>query len=352
MLGGKINAMNETKVTIIIPVRNEEQYIANSLDSILSGTYPHDQLEILVADGKSDDRTREIVHEYALKHAFVKLLDNEMGTVPYAMNIGIRHSCGEVIVRMDAHALYPKNYVEKLVEALDVFGADNVGGVWITVPSSNTVEARAVAWILSHPFGVGNALYRTGQIEPREVDTVPFGCYRREVFDKIGLYDEMLTRNQDDELNARLLRHGGKIFLIPDVKITYFARGSFAKMAKMLYQYGYFKPLVNVKISGAATWRQLVPPVFVMSLLLTGIGGIFFEALWVLLLVILLLYGMVSIVASISISRIRGWAVFPLLFIGFFITHLSYGCGYLRGIVDFMMLKKHEKMEMNVASSR
>ena len=107
-----------------------------------------------------------------------------------------------------------------------------------------------------------------------------------------------------------------------------------------------------MKIGGAATWRQLVPPVFVMSLLLTGIGGIVFEALWVLFVGILLLYGMVSVVASISISRIRGWTVFPLLFIGFFIAHFSYGYGYLRGIVDFMMLKKHEKMEMNVGSSR
>jgi glycosyltransferase involved in cell wall biosynthesis len=344
--------LNGTKVTIIIPVRNEDQYITNCLDSILSGTYPHDQLEILVVDGKSDDRTREIVHEYALKYAFVKLLDNEMGTVPYAMNIGIKHSYGEVIVRIDAHALYPINYVERLVEALDVFVADNVGGVWITVPSSNTVEARAVSWILSHPFGVGNALYRTGQTKPREVDTVPFGCYRRDVFDRIGLYDEMLTRNQDDELNARLLRHGGSIFLVPDVKITYFARGTFAKMAKMLYQYGYFKPLVNMKIGGAATWRQLVPPVFVMTLILTGISGIFFEAQWLLLLGILLLYGIINMVASISISRIRGWSLFPLLFIGFFVAHFSYGYGYLRGIVDFMMLKKHSKMEMNVGSSR
>lgn len=344
---------SETKlVSVIIPTRNEEAYVANCLDSIISGNDVSLHLEILVVDGASNDRTQCIVREYCNKYPFVHLLVNENKTVPYAMNVGIVYSTGDVIVRMDAHALYPKNYIERLVEALDVFGADNVGGVWETTPSSNTREARAVAWILSHPFGVGNAHYRTGLSEPREVDTVPFGCYRRDVFDRIGLYDEMLTRNQDDELNARLLRHGGRIFLIPDVKITYFARDSFSKMAKMLYQYGYFKPLVNVKIGGAATLRQLVPPVFVMSLLLTAMGSVFFEKLWIVLVSILILYGMASVTASASVSRIRGWSTFTVLPAGFFIAHVSYGFGYLRGIVDFMLLKKQETKKVNVGLSR
>lgn len=339
-------------VTVIIPIRNEESHIAKCLDSVICGSYPRRLLEILVVDGKSDDGTREIVSEYSLRYPFVRLLDNEARTVPYAMNIGITHSTGEVIVRMDAHALYPEDYIERLVDALETYGADNVGGVLNTVPSSITKEARAVALILAHPFGVGNSYFRTGLTEPREVDTVPFGCYRRDVFDRIGMYDEMLTRNQDDELNARLLKYGGKIFLIPDVRITYFARGSFAKMANMLYQYGYFKPLVNIKIGGAATWRQLVPPLFVMSLLLTAMGGFFFANLWPMLGGILALYGLVSVMASASIARIRGWAAFPLLPEGFFIAHLSYGFGYLRGFVDFMLLRRHETKIVNVGLSR
>lgn len=347
-----MNSLNVKKVSVLIPTRNEEAFIAGCIESIISGSYPHDKLEILVIDGRSDDMTREIVRDLALIYPYVTLLDNEERTVPYAMNLGIKHSSGEVVVRMDAHALYPGDYIEKLVNALDEYGADNVGGMWETVPASETLQARAVACILSTPFGVGNAHYRTGLTEPREVDTVPFGCYRRDVFDRIGFYDEMLTRNQDDELNARLVRYGGRIFLIPDVKITYFARDSFSKMAKMLYQYGYFKPLVNVKIGGVATWRQLVPPVFVMSLLLTAIGGVFVAKLWIVLVGILILYGAASVMASASISRIRGWAVFFFLCIGFFIAHVSYGFGYLRGVVDFMLLRKHETKKVNVGLSR
>lgn len=339
-------------VTVIIPTRNEKLHIAQCLDSIILGSYPHRLLEIVVVDGKSNDGTRKIVSEYAARFPFVKMIDNEAKTVPYAMNIGIANSAGEVIVRMDAHALYPEDYVEKLVNALEMYGADNVGGMLNTVPTSNTIEAIAVAFIMSHPFGVGNSYFRTGLAEPKIVDTVPFGCYRRDVFDRIGLYDEMLTRNQDDELNARLLRHGGRIFLIPEVKITYFARDSFSKMAKMLYQYGYFKPLVNVKIGDVATWRQLAPPVFVMSLLLTVVGSVFFGKLLIVLLSILILYGIASVMASAPILRIRGWSTFLVLPAGFFIAHVSYGFGYLRGIVDFMFLKKHETKKVNVGLSR
>lgn len=339
-------------ITIIIPIRNEELHIAKCLDSVISGSYLHRLLEILVVDGRSDDKTREVVTEYELRYPLVKLLDNAAKTVPYAMNIGIKHSSGKIIVRMDAHALYPKDYVERLVDALEMYGADNVGGVCKTIPSSITEEAKAVALILAHPFGVGNAYFRTGLTAPREVDTVPFGCYRRDVFDRIGLYDEMLTRNQDDELNARLLRHGGRIFLIPDIKITYFARDSFSKMANMLYQYGYFKPLVNVKIGRVATWRQFVPPVFVLSLLITTIGGVVFEVLWTLFVGILLTYGVANAIASGSISRSREWKVFPFLFIGFLTAHLSYGLGYLHGVVDFVMLKKHKTERVIVGLSR
>jgi glycosyltransferase involved in cell wall biosynthesis len=340
------------KVSVIIPVLNEKMHIAQCLDSVIFGSYPHCLLEILVVDGKSHDGTREIVIEYASKYQFVKLIDNDKSTVSFGMNIGIANSIGEIVVRMDAHALYPSDYIEKLVFALEKYGADNVGGGINTVPISATKEAASIALIMSHRFGVGNSYFRTGLTEPRMVDTVPFGCYRRDVFDRIGMYDEMLIRNQDDELNARLSRVGGRIYLIPDVMVTYFARDSFRKMSKMFFQYGYFKPLVNVKTGSAATWRQFIPPLFVVSLLLTVVGGFALEGLWMVFAFILLLHGMAGSLASVSISRIRGWSLLPFLYAGFLLAHLSYGFGYLRGILDFVILRKHTYKNVIVSSSR
>lgn len=335
--------INPRLISVIIPTRNEEKFIASCLDSIILNIESSLTLEILVVDGMSEDRTQDIVRDFSKKYPFVRLLINENRTVPFAMNSGIENSFGDVIVRIDAHAIYPTNYIKKLVDSLDELGADNVGGLWITVPGNDTLSAKAIALILSNSFGVGNALYRTGVAITQEVDTVPFGCYRRDVFERIGLYDEMLTRNQDCELNARLKRHGGKIILIPDVKITYFARENFSKMFRMLFQYGYFKPLVNIKIGKITTWRQLVPPVFVSTILLTSLGGFIFHELWSILAIVLITYLLANILVSISITMKRGGVLFPFLVFGFFIAHLSYGAGYIKGLINFIFFKEHTK---------
>jgi glycosyltransferase involved in cell wall biosynthesis len=235
-------------VSIIVPCRNEEAYIARCLDSILASDYPKDRLEVVVSEGRSSDRTREILLAYAAKNPEIILLDNPTGATPAGLNLAIRRASGDIIVRMDAHVLYPSDYVSRLVRGLEESGADNVGGVLETVPAENTPGARAIAIGLAHPFGVGNAHFRTGARVRREVDTVPFGCYRREVFDRIGLFDEELIRNQDDEFNFRLIRRGGRVLLLPDVLCRYFARRSLRHLAGMYYQYGYFKPLVARKV--------------------------------------------------------------------------------------------------------
>lgn len=336
-------------VTVVIPARNEEPYISPCLESILNGQYPLDRLEILVVDGCSDDQTRVIVSEFADRFPSISLLDNPSRTVPYAMNIGIRASHGEIIVRMDAHARYGKDYVALLVEWMDRLKADNVGGVWITVPANSSACANAIAAVLSHPFGVGNAQYRIGSAGvPCEVDTVPFGCYRRELFDRIGYYDEMLTRNQDDELNARLRRHGGRIFLVPQIEIEYIARDSLGKMIKMLFQYGYFKPLVAIKVGRPATLRQLVPPVFVASVLGLPLLAMLLPAVWWLWGCAIGLHSAASLYLSIGLAIRKGLPTLPYLFVGFFLAHMAYGIGYLRGIWDFVLWRRHLKKLVGV----
>src|SRR5688572_7628844 len=199
------------KVTVILPCRNEARYIGPCLDSILAGAYPADLLEILVVDGHSTDETRALVKDYAARHPQVRLLDNPARIVPTALNIGIRAATGDVIARMDAHVIYPPEYLPRLVAALEESGADNVGGCVITLPADGTATAQAIAIALGQPFGVGNSHFRIGSPKARFVDTVPFGCFRRELFNRVGMFDEELVRNQDDEFNARIISRGGKI---------------------------------------------------------------------------------------------------------------------------------------------
>jgi len=330
-------------VSVIIPTRNEAEYVRSCLESILRGSYPHDRLEILVVDGVSEDRTREIVSNLSECHAVIRLLENPARVVPNAMNIGIRAARGQIIVRIDAHARYAPDYVEKLVTSMEQLGADNVGGVCLARPASDQPQARAVALILSHPFGVGDSQFRIGgRSEPVEVDTVPFGCYRREVFDRIGSYDEMFVRNQDDELNARLKKAGGRIFLVPQIRTEYFTRPSLRKMGSMLYQYGYYKPLIAMKLGRPATWRQLVPPAFTAATL----GLPFMFALpWTLAVwaSALAAHTGLNVLVSSALARREGWRLTPYLLLGFLWAHLAYGCGYLRGLLDFGLLRRHLK---------
>ncbi len=329
-------------VSIVIPCRNEAGYIAGCLDSILASEYPRERFEILVADGRSDDGTRQILSRYVAEHSCITMLDNPQAITPAALNLAIRAASGSVVVRMDAHVLYPPDYVRRLVEALEETGADNVGGVLETVPAEDTPTARAIALGLSHPFGVGNSHFRTGTRERREVDTVPFGCYRRETFDRVGLFDEELIRNQDDEFNFRLIARGGRVLLLPEVSCRYVARRSFRQVARMYYQYGYFKPLVARKVGRVMTVRQLVPSLLIAALLgsaglsawVPGAGAAFAS--------IAAIYGVFVLACSVATAGtdlrcgLALAAVFPIL-------HFSYGFGFIRGIYDHLLARSLPK---------
>ena len=249
------------------------------------------------------------------------------------MNIGIKASKGDIIIRLDGHCEYPENYFSCLVDNLKKYDADNVGGVFITLPCNETNISYAIAECLKNPFGMGNSLHRIGAKENVKTDSVPFGCFKREVFDKIGLYDEELTRNQDDELNARIIKNGGAIYIIPTLGIKYFARDKVSKVRKMFYQYGLFKPLVNKKLGQAATLRQFVPPLFVAALVcglvLSFVSKIF---MW-LYLAFLVLYFSIGILMGIksakATKRLSMVCLMPWIF---FNVHLSYGIGYWVGL--------------------
>lgn len=332
------------KLSVICPIYNEEKHIASCLESILQQDFPKEEMEVLLVDGMSTDRTREIVQQYTEQYPFIFLLDNPKRIVPTGLNIGIRVAQGDVIIRLDAHAIYPDNYFSALVDKLFALNADNVGGLCRTLPAKETPVCEAIAAALSSPFGMGDSLFRIGTNKEMQVDTVPFGCFRREVFDKIGYFDEELIRNQDDEFNGRIIKYGGHIYLIPSIVINYYGRDSIGKVAKMFYQYGLFKPLVNKKLGNPATVRQFFPPLFVVGL----IGGLLLSFVHpifcILYMVVLALYLFLAI--YFSVKQFKNIKKVLLLIATFVTIHVSYGWGYLCGCVK-LLLKRNLTAESN-----
>lgn len=331
-------------VSIIIPCRNEEKHISGCLDSVLQNEYPVELQEIIIVDGASEDRSVEIIKKYIKIYPHIRLLNNPEKITPKSLNKGILSAKGSIIIRMDVHSYYDKYYISTLVYYLSELKCDNVGGVWEILPGNNSITATAIAYATSSPFGIGNAWYRIGVSKIREVDTVPFGCYRKEIFDKIGLFDEELVKNQDDEFNARLIKNGGKIFLIPSAKIKYYARESIKEIVNMFYFYGFYKPLVNIKIKRISTLRQLIPPAFII--LLTGLSVLAFinKIFLVPLIIVCCIYFLTNLLFSLVISvkkeKIR---MLPALFILFPAIHVTYGISYLIGLIyhpiDLIMKK-------------
>lgn len=329
------------KLSVICPIYNEQKYIANCINSILKQDFPKEDMEVLFVDGMSKDKTREIVSEYSHKYPFIKLLDNPHKIVPFAMNIGIEAAKGDVIMRLDAHAAYQTNYFSALYKALFDLGSDNVGAACRTDVLNKTPKTLAIKEVLQNKFGVGNSTFRLGVDKVQEVDTVPFGCWKRDVFEKCGKYDVRLVRNQDIELNKRILRGGGKIFIIPETYSTYYARETYKALAKNNYGNGKWN-ILTVYYTGelrSLSVRHFVPLAFVLAVLLPLICAIFWwPAIFVSAAALLAYIGLYSLISA-KEARAKGLNFFRLLQ-SFFIVHVSYGWGSLMGILQLPFIKR------------
>jgi len=329
---------NLSFISIIIPCRNEEKYTGKCLDSIIMQDYPKENLEVLVIDGASEDKTREIVQDFSSQYPFIKLLTNPQKFTPFALNIGIKAAKGEIIVRMDAHAGYEKDYVSKCVAHLMESGADNVGGAMKTLPAKNTLVARAVAYSLASPFGAASD-FRVGSKAAKSVDTVFGGCYRREIFDRVGLFNENLAKTQDMEFNIRLKRAGGKILLVPEIVAYYYPKSNLKDFFLHNFEDGIWAiyPLKFVKIP--LKLRHYIPLIFVSGLLGTGFFGIYFPFFLWLFFDIIILYFLVSLYFSLRIAiKEKDLRYLFLMPITFAIRHFSYGLGSIWGLLT---LKKN-----------
>jgi len=324
------------KVTVIVPILNEEKYIQNFLDSLLKQDYPKEDLEVILIDGISNDKTVEIIKKYIEKYKFIKLIINEKKTVQYALNLGIKSASGEYIVRMDAHAWYEKDYISKCIEYLKKTDANNVGGP--TVVKGNGKIQKVIAAAYSSPFALGGGKHYRENFEGHS-DTVSWGCFKKDYLVSLGMYDERLPRSEDDDLNFRIVKSGGKIYITSKIKSEYYPKESFSKLFNQYFNYGLWKIAVIKKHKRPLRITQLVPMTFVGFLILFGILSFFSSIGLYLFLSGIIVYLLMDFFFSFKNSSLKTFKDRALLMWAHIVVHISYGLGFWTGIFKFWNIK-------------
>lgn len=336
------------KVSVVIPCRNEEKNIKACIEAIYSNSlYNDNNIEVLVIDGMSNDNTRLILTELISTYPSLKIIDNQNKITPTAFNLGIENATGEFIQIIGARQIISENYLEQAVAFLeknnDVWC---IGGTVENIHENSTSEIISKA--MDTPFGVGGGNFRILK-KSTFVDTVGTPMYPKWVFKKIGLFDEALVRNQDDEFNYRVTSNGGKIYLNTEISLKYYVRGEYNKLFKQYYQYGYWKVYVNKKVGAITSIRQLTPPILVSSIIIGAFLAFIHPILSYSYPIGVSLYLLGAI--YFSLKKSKSFVEFISIIFTFYILHFSYGFGYLKGILDFILLKKGPSSK-NVELSR
>jgi len=319
-------------VSIVIPIRNEAQFIDRCLRSVFNQDYPPDRMEVIIADGMSTDNTPDIIQSFQRQHLNMILLDNPKKIVPAGFNAAVRRSSGEIILRVDGHSELATDYLRRCVQHLMDSEADVVGGVMET--SSDNFTGRAIAQAISSKFGVGGS-FRAVKQQTKYVDTIAFAALGHHVIDIAGLYDEEMICNEDDEYFYRLRKMGFRILLAADAHVRYFGRSSIRGLWHQYFRYGLWKVRVWQKHPQQMRPRQFIPALFVLTLALASIFGVFFPSCRFMLYGALGTYVCVNIIVSFWIAWRSDWRYFLLLPLIFMTIHFSYGSGFLIGLIRF-----------------
>ena len=319
-------------VSVIIPIRNEEKYITKCIESVLNQDIRKENLELILVDGSSEDKTLSIIKKFMDDYDFIKLYKNPQKTVQYALNIAIKNSVGRYIVRMDAHSEYATDYISKCIEYLEKTGAENVGGPMIAKGRSNIQKIIAAAYI--SPFALGGGKFHNENYEGY-ADTVYLGSFKRETLLSIGLYDENLPRNEDDDLNFRIIESGGKVFITPKIKSVYYPRKSYGELFRQYFEYGFWKVAVIKKHKKPARISQIVPMLFVFFIILFfGLSLVSMTARNI-FIIVMFTYLMLDLYFSFRNPKLSKLSdKFRLVWVHF-ILHFAYGSGFLCGIFKF-----------------
>jgi len=330
--------MSDIKVSIIIACLNEEKHIKECLESLINQNYLKEKYEIIIVDGESNDKTKEIINNIIKNNPAVKIkiLNNTKKINSIGFNIGIKAAQGDVIIIFGGHAVADKNFIVKNIEYLEKIGTDCVGGPIKSI--SDSFMGRVISFVISSPFGVGGAKFRYSQKE-EFVDTVAYGAYRKEVFNKIGLFNEKLTRNHDIEFNSRLKKSGGKIFMTPEIKSYYYAPETLKKLWRQNFNNGLWNIYTQKLIPGSLRLRHFIPLLFIVGLIGSFILS-FLNFFKIIFFLIISVYIITDLLFSFKIAIKNKLKSLPLLFITFFILHISYGLGSLWGILTCWKIKK------------
>jgi glycosyltransferase involved in cell wall biosynthesis len=321
-------------VTVVLPVRNEADRIVACLESLLRQDYPHDRMEVLVLDGMSTDRTPEIVRAFAQQHPFIRLVENPRKIQVAALNEGIRIARGHYVLRMDGHAEYADDYVSTCVYYLEKTRAENVGGPAVTCPGRDTLMARTIAAVTQNKFAVGGSAFRTSH-RPQYCDTAIFGAWRRDLFEKVGLFNDVLARGEDNEFNSRIASVGGKIFMSPRIRIRYFNQATLRGLLRQAYGNGVWHVLTIVANPRSFKIRYFAPFGFVMWWIAFGVLAALHSAFVWPLVAAAALYAVLLAVVAVQVGRDAGWAeglFSPIVVLPY---HVAYGLGTLAGLFKF-----------------
>jgi glycosyltransferase involved in cell wall biosynthesis len=327
------------EVSIVIPVYNEEHYIAQCLESLIKQDFPKEKFEILLVDGKSTDNTINIIESYLEQNKHIRLLNNPDKTTPKGMNIGIKSARGNIIIVTSAHALLQNDYLSKCISTFERTDAISVGGQMITLPKNTSLIAKAISIATAHVFGVGNSKFRTST-KAGYVDTVAFGAFKKEIFDKIGLFNEQLPRNQDLEFNSRIIKNGGKIYLNPEIKSYYYNRSTLKELWKQNFTNGQWNIYTYLISQESLSTRHFIPFIFVLSIMINLLISFYSLIGKILLFIVLISHSILSFTFSLKLSIKHDMRLFTLLPIVFLVLHLSYGCGSMWGLITLKRFKQ------------
>lgn len=319
------------KVSIIVPCYNEESTIQLLLDAVLNQQFLTKEMEVVIADAQSQDATRKKIAEFQQAHPqlAIKVVENPQRTIPAAVNAAANATSGEYLVRLDAHSVPYPDYIATCLKDLEAGKGANVGGVWEIKAGSDTAMARAIAAAAANPLAVGDARYRYST-QSGEVDTVPFGSFRRDLFFAVGAFDENLLSNEDYEFNVRIRQRGGKVWFDPDIRCVYFARKNLRDLAKQYWRYGYWKFQMLKRYPRTLRWRQALPPLFVLCNVLGIILSVFSSRAMYFYLSVMVVYLLLLLGAGIKEAfKQKNLAQIFYVPVAIMCMHFAWGAGFL-----------------------